>query len=250
MLIGLVSYFMLLFGGAQIESFYIIEFNKGLKKYVTSIPRRQDADAILSVYASTYKEFDKEHQKRLKVLQDKNTNYSTPMQWYQDFFATAIEDRQKLQASFISGRLRMQEILTQDEWEKIHESTRANFTKFVEKKKKKREKKAGKDPYLKISNTIKETLTSGEKQTRSLDALGSFQEKHKMIVESHENLHSTEAKVLGNRHATKEDLQETFNSVNKLRKSLIDSYIELLFNLKDNTSEEEWSIIVKDLNNL
>lgn len=250
MFIGLVSYFMLLIGSAQMESYYIIEFDKSIKKHVTSITKRQDADAVISVYASTYKEFDKEHKKRLKELQQKNIDYNTPRQWYLDFFTEAFEDRQKLQASFLSVRLRLQEIITQDEWEKILETTRANFTKFAEKKKKKREKNAGKDPYMKITNTIKETIPPGEKQTGSLEALDSFREKYKMIEESFENLHETEVEALGDRQATKEDLQEIFNSLNNLRKSMIESYIEVLFHLKDNTSEKEWSIIVKDINNL
>jgi len=254
MLIGLVSYFMLLFGGAQIESFYIIDLDKGIKKYVTTIPRRQDAEAIVSVYASTYKEFNREHQKQFKELLQKNTDYNTLEQWYQDFFKKTMDDRKKLQSSFISGRLRLQEIINQEEWDKILETTTANLEKLVEKNNKKKEKKEGKkkgnDPYMRISNTIKETIPSGEKQTASLEALGSFKEKHKMVAESYENLHSNEADVLGNRQATREEIQEICNVLNDLRKSLIESYIELLFHLKDNTSEKEYSIIVEDLNNL
>lgn len=252
MLIGLVSYFMLLFGSAQIESFYIIDLDKGIKKYVTTIPRRQDAEAIVSVYASTYKEFNREHQKQFKELLQKNTDYNTPEQWYQDFFKKTLDDRKKLQSSFISGRLRLQEIINQEEWDKILEMTTANLEKLVEKNKKKKEKKEGKkkgnDPYMRISNTIKETIPPGEKQTGSLEALANFKEKYKMIGNSYENLNSNEAKVLGDRQATREDLQEICNSLNKLRRSLIDSYVELLFNLKDNATEQEWSIIVKDLN--
>ena len=253
MLTGLLSSFMLLFGDAQIESFYVVDLDKSIKMYVTTIPRRQEADAILSVYASTYKEFNREYKKQLKELLQKNIDYYTPEQWYQDFFKKTIDDRQKLQSSFISTRLRLEEVINQEEWDKILETTTANLEKLVEKNMKKKEKKEGKkkgnDPYMRISKTIKETIPPGEKQTGSLEALANFKEKYKMIGKSYENLNNNEAKALANRQSTKEDLQEICNSFNKLRKSLIDSYVELVFNLKDNATEQEWSIIVKDLNN-
>lgn len=248
MFIGLVTYFMLLFGNAQVESFFILDLDKGLRKHVASITRRQDAEAILSVYASSYKEFHREHKKQLEELLQKNIDYNTPVEWYQDFFKRAMGDRQKLQTGFISGRLRLQEVLTQEEWDKILESTKDNLEKLIEKKDKKREKKGEKDPYIRISKTIKETIPAGEKQTTSLGALTNFEEKYKMIGKSYENLNTDEAEIFYNRHATREDLQMIANSLNTLRKSLADGYLELLFDLKNNVTEEEWSIIVKDLN--
>ena len=146
MLIGLVSYFMLLFGNAQVESFFIIDLDKGIKKHVTSISSRQDANAILSVYASAYKEYKKEHKKQIKELLGKNADYNTAEQWYRDFFQKAMDDRQELQTGFISGRLKLQEVLTQEEWDKILESTKSNLEKLTDKKKKKSEKKGEKDP--------------------------------------------------------------------------------------------------------
>ena len=248
MFIGLVTYFMLLFGNAQVESFFILDLDKGLRKHVASITRRQDAEAILSVYASSYKEFSKEHKKQLEELLQKNINYNTRVEWYQDFFKRALDDRQKLQTGFISGRLRLQEVLTQEEWDKIFESTKTNLEKLTEKKEKKRDKKGEKDPYMRTSKTIKETIPTGEKQTRSLEALTIFEEKYKMIGKSYENLKTDEAEIFYNRHATREDLQMIANSLNTLRKSLSVGYLELLFKLKKNTTEEEWSIIVKELN--
>ena len=239
---------MLLFGNAQVESFFILDLDKGLRKHVASITRRQDAEAILSVYASSYKEFSKEHKKQLEELLQKNINYNTRVEWYQDFFKRALDDRQKLQTGFISGRLRLQEVLTQEEWDKIFESTKTNLEKLTEKKEKKRDKKGEKDPYMRTSKTIKETIPTGEKQTRSLEALTIFEEKYNMIGKSYENLKTDEAEIFYNRHATREDLQMIANSLNTLRKSLSVGYLELLFKLKKNTTEEEWSIIVKDLN--
>ena len=139
-------------------------------------------------------------------------------------------------------------MLTQEEWDKILESTKANLEKLVGKKEKKREMKGKKDPYIRISKTIKETIPAGKKQTASLETLTNFEEKYKMIGKSYENLNTDEAEIFYNRHATREDLQMIANSLNTLRKSLSDGYLDMLFNLKNNATEEEWSIIVKDLN--
>ena len=223
---------MLLFGNAQVESFFIIDLDKGIKKHVTSISSRQDANAILSVYASAYKEYNKEYKKQLKELQEKNTDYSTPELWYQDFFKKAIDDRQKLQTSFISGRLRLQEVLTQEEWDKIFESTKANLETLTDKKKKKKDKKEGKDPFMRMTKTIEETIPPGEKQTGARKALTDFKEKYNMSGKSFENLSTDESEILFNRLATREDLQKIGDSLNKLRKSLIDGYLEMLFEIK------------------
>jgi hypothetical protein len=248
MLIGIVPYFLLLFGGTPVESFYIIDFGKGIKQHVVSITSRQDAEAIVSAYATIYKEFNNEHKKQIKELQQKNMDYNTSEHWYLDFFATAMEDRKKLQSSFITGRLRLQEIITQEEWDKIIEMITRDLEKMMEKKKKKREKNVGKSKYQIVLNTLKENIPPGEKLTLSLESLEAFKEKHIEIKESYENLYTSEEDILANRQATKEDMLEICNVLNKLRKSLIDSYIDLLFDLKDNTNEKEWTIIIKDLN--
>jgi hypothetical protein len=138
--------------------------------------------------------------------------------------------------------------LKPEEWDKILESTKANLDKLIEKKEKKREKRGEKDPYMRISKIVKETIPSGEKQIASLEVLTNFEEKYKMIGKSYENLNTDEAEIFYNRHATREDLQTIANSLNTLRKSLADGYLEMLFTLKNNATEEEWSIIVKELN--
>lgn len=251
MLVGLVSYFMLVFGDAPVESFYIIDLDKSIKKYVTSITRRQDAEAVVSAYASTFKEFVNDHKKQLKELQQKNIDKNTPETWYQDFFAVVMADRKKLQASFISGRLKLQEIITQEEWDQIIEFTSADVTKLVEKKEKKRKKNEGNHPYNKLSNTIRETITQGEKQNRSLEILDNFHKKFLLVNEAYEKLYKeSESEVLVNRQATKEDLQKISNVLNEMRESLMDGYADVIFNLKEITSDREWSIIVKDINNL
>ena len=250
MLIGIVPYFMLLFGGTPVESFYIIDFGKGIKQHVVSITSRQDAEAIVSAYATIYKEFNTEHKKQIKELQQKNRDYNTPEQWYQDFFATAMEDRKKQQTSFITGRLRLQEVITQEEWDKIMEMITRDLEKLIEKKKKKREKKEGKSKYQILSNTLKENIPPGERLTFALESLEDFREKHIAVKESYENLYASEEDVLANRQATKEDMLEICTVLNELRQSLMDSYIKLLFNLKKNTSQKEWTEIIKDLNKI
>jgi hypothetical protein len=144
----------------------------------------------------------------------------------------------------------IQEIIKQEEWDQIIELTRADVSKLVEKKKKNRDKKEGKHPHQKLSITIRETIPPGEKQTRSLATLASFEEKFKMVGESYEDLHSIEADVIGSKQVTREQMQGICNSLNELRQSLIDSYVEMILSLKENTSEDEWSILVKDMNKL
>jgi hypothetical protein len=159
-----------------------------------------------------------------------------------------MEDRIKLQSSFITGRLRLQEVITQEEWDKIMEMTIKDAEKLVEKKKKKREKKEGKSSYQLVSNTLKETIAPGEKLTLALESLEDFKEKHIEIKESYEDLFAGKEDVITNRKATKEEMLEICNVLNQLRESLKDSYLKLLFDLKENTTEKEWSRIIKDLN--
>jgi len=250
MFYGVVTYFMLLFGGASIESFYLIDLDKGIKKHVTSITKRQDAEAILSAYATIYKEYEREHKKILKELQQKNMDYNTPRQWYEHLFSEAMEDRKKLQSSFITGRLRLQEVITQDEWDKIMEMTQKDVNKLVEKRKKKRKKKERKSSYQVVSNTLKETIAPGEKLALALESLEDFRKKHIEIKESYEDLFAGKEDVITSRQATKEEMLEICNVLNQIRQSLKDSYLKLLFNLKENTTEKEWTIIIKDLNKL
>ena len=161
-----------------------------------------------------------------------------------------MKERKLLQENFITKRLEIQELITEDEWSNIMKLTSEDVTKLAAKKEKKRKKNEDRDEFQKLSNTLKETISDKEKLTNALNSLNDFEIVYKEINRAYENIHVVETGFLIDKKASREEMEKYCEAINLMRKSMYETYFELLKSLKNNSESNEWKAIVKDFNKL
>lgn len=249
MIVGIVTLFSMLFGvGGQVDIFFLDNLDKGVKKYVVDKDRKKELQGILKDYTSTLKDFRKERKSKVKDLKEKNKDRSGTEEWFRDFFAGRIDEREELQAYWIEHRLELQEKVMPDEWALIIKMAEDEMAKLEAKEEKKARKQKDQDIFLKLEATINEQIADQEKQSEVMSALAKYEKKVDELGNNLENINVTETDFLANQNASKEEMKRFAGSINDLRKELYKSYSEFYLEVLDNTTAEEWKAIMKEFN--
>jgi hypothetical protein len=239
---------MLLFGGGNMEVFYIDKIDQGIKEYVIDKERKKDLQSDLKVYTKAVKEFNKKRKSQLKDLKKKNLDRNTPDKWYLDFFNTTMEERKKLQATFINGRIELQQKIRDDEWAKMMKMASDEATKMAEKAQKKERKKKDNNLFESQEKAVNEHISDQNKRSKALEALKEYEKDYNDIAMAYDNLNVNESDFLVDKNAAKEDMQKFGDTLNKQRSKMYEGYIDFLIALKENTNDEEWESIIREFN--
>ena len=248
MLIALFTMLSSLIFGGPADAFYIDKIEKEVYKYVDDKDRKKDLKAEFKAYTKAAKVFDKKLKKHIKELKKKNLDKKTSKQWYVDFFDQLLADRKEQQTLYMDGRIRMQQIITDDEWAEIMKTSAAAATKVDEKEQKKAAKKKDKDPEEIQEEDVKEMFPSVLETKKVLDALNNYQKASHEIEKEYDNINIISNKNLVNKNITKEEMQKLTVKLNNLRAEMYKEYVVLWMTLKEVTNDEEWASIIKKFN--
>lgn len=241
---------MSLFGGGSTEVFYLDNLEKGIKEYVVDKDRRKALNADMAEYTEIRKDFDKKRKAHLKELVKKNSDKNTPMEWYEDFYKKRMEERKELQSFYIDKRMNLQQKIEVNEWADIISSSESVYGKAYEKAEKKAAKKGEADLFEEMNETIEETITDTEKKTAALQAVEDFKSAAIEITQGYQKINVKDSEFLRDRNATREQMQKVSDDLNALRAEMLNSYMNLINSMKDNTNSDQWVPLSKELNKL
>ena len=241
---------MSLLGGGSTEVFYLDNLEKGIKEHVVDKDRRKALEADMAEYTEIRKDFDKKRKAHLKELVKKNSEKSTPNEWYQDFYKKRMEERKELQSFYIDKRMDLQQKIQPNEWADIIVDSESVYGKAYEKADKKAAKKGEVDLFAEMNQTIEETIPDIKKKTAAQEAVQEFKAAAIEITQGYQKINVQDSEFLKNRNATREQMQKMSDKLNELRTKMHNSYIALIISMKENTNNEEWAPISKELNKL
>ena len=245
MIIGIATLIMMLFGAGNQEIFFMDKLDQGIKKYVTDKDRKKELQSILKEHTAVVKEFQKNYERRAKLMKEKDLDKNTSDQWYMDFFNASLEERKELQENAINTRLLLVKKITDEEWDYIL-SMSAETAIQVEEKKQKEEMKQGADRFLKdMSSLISNTITNDTKSNKIIDELSNLVKWWDQVVDVYEEFDVNRSELLANKNATRDQYLEATKEVNLQRRKLNESYISFLRVLKVNTDDTEYNSIIK-----
>jgi len=237
-----------LIGNGVPEVFYIDEFDKGVKEYVLDKERRGEILDSLKSGTKRVKSFYKEREGQVKELKKKNLDQNTTEQWFKDFFVERMKERKELQAYTINMRLNLQQKITTEEWAKIMGLSWADVARDEAKAKKKELKDKDKNIFRNVEKAIMENVSDSEKRALILSALINYEKKNDEIVNTYEEIDVEAGGLLADQHATQEQMNQFCLGLNVIRQSFYLSYLKFYFEVRDNTTEEEWKLIIKQFN--
>lgn len=249
MIAGLVALIGIIFGSSgSAEYFYLAGFDKSINKYVDDKELKQELKASLKDYTKAVKEYEKKRSKLLKDFKAKNLEQGTDEQWYKDHFKSFMALKKDRQEKAIALRLEIQPRLTDEEWSNIVGAAKKTVTEDQAKMDKKAAKKEKQAVDGKLIDTAEKYITDEEKQNGVDDAYKTFRTDVQDLRVTYEDINVVDNELLSSKYVTEKQLREFVESLNSMRLEMYDDYLTFINKLREVTTEEEWTAIMKDLN--
>ena len=239
----------MLLGGSNIPVFIVEELPKEIKRNIDDKERKNEILSILKVYEKEFKNSQKSLDKLKKKMKKLNLDRNSEKDSIYQVLNDASDLWEKLQASGVDNRVLVQEMLTQEEWEKIISKSIDELSKKEVKNLEKEHKNFDKE-YDKLQSAIAKQITNPERLKIIDQSFLDFKILLKDYIQSNKEKTLRYNDVFQNLNATKSDLAEAVSFVDESRTKLFDGIVKLHFELTEITTEEEWTKIAKSVNKL
>ena len=239
-----------LFGGGSLEVFYIDKIEKGVSKYVTDKDRKKELHGYFKEYQKTHKSWNKRKEKDLKEFKKQNLDRAVSVSWYEDFFKKRLDQTAEVQADFIDYRINLQNAINDEEWAQIIDLASSNEMKEQEKAEKQANKKKGKDLMDNLRQIAADNIVDPDSKRKIEAAWNILKEKNDEIVETYDHINVADNEVLVNKNVTEEEMEAIVVKLGSIRAKLYEAYVDFIVVSKDNTSDEEYKSIMKEVDKL
>ena len=249
MIVGIATLIMSIFLGGSVDVFYIDKIQEGVNKNVKDKTRKKELKAALADYTDASKKFNKERKSEVKILKNKNLNQNTSVEWYEDYFKARMEERKELQELFIKERIKLQDMIKQDEWDAIMKTSSEDATKQEDKKEKKaKSKKKDKDMFDGTREVINEKYVDEEKLAVNLKALEIYETEYNQIGDNYESINVNDSSFLSDKDATVEEMEVLCAALNVQRAKMYVAYTAFVNALQENSSADQYQAVIKKFN--
>jgi hypothetical protein len=224
------------------------KLDEGVKKYVVDKDRKKECQAILKEHSAELNDYLKNYKKRIKYLKAQNLDRSTTDEWYNDFFKMAMEEKNALQKNTVDLRLKLQDMINDDEWTQIVDMSEESSRKLEAKEQKKEMKKSGESFYQKMSDSINEKISDKEKSSNIIAGLGELHTEWLSLVDRLDEIDAVNSDILIDKYATRDQMINSIIDLDANYLELYAAYTIFFRILKENTNDEEYASIVKEIN--
>jgi hypothetical protein len=166
----------------------------------------------------------------------------------ESFFDQLMIERRDFQQKVIDDRIYIVKKIEQEEWDLILELSRKSVEKNKEKAEKKETKGKTTGAFEKTKKVIDENITDDQRKNKVMAILNEFIESQKKSIQQLQTMNATDSKILSNKDASEDELQEVAENLNELREITFRDLANFHFLTKDNTTEAEWDQIMKSFN--
>ena len=251
MIIGTIALLTLLFGGG-LDYFFVEYIEKGVKEYVMEKDRKKEILADLKTSKKIIASYNKEREKKHKTFKKINISRETTKEELTSFFSELLEEREEYQNKMVDARITVNKQIKGDEWDSIMAFSKKSLNKEIEKKQKKldKNKEKGKTfvPFVKTRKIITENIADKEKQQLLMSGLDKLINSIKELTSESSISNLYENKTLASKDATKDELINLSEKVNKMRQIIFNELINFHILVKQNTNATEWDKVMKTFN--
>ena len=139
--------------------------------------------------------------------------------------------------------------MSQKEWDTIVAKSAFPSDKGSNKNQKKRNKTqtSHKDYLAKVKESIAASIANDNEREKALAAYQTFSDQHEKLIKMRTELDYENQKILRRQDLSRAELEDFYAQQDTLRKNTYNSFVDLISNIKENSSEEEWGKIKKSL---
>ena len=225
------------------------KLKKEIKTHVQDETRQEELLEILKIAKKKIKAFDEQNSKAMKqmkkLLKDKEPNIGKMDQ----LLESSMTKRQTHQAFLVDHRLKMQNLMTDEEWNLVIENAVSPSDKN-EKKEDKDDRKEDKEieKHLeRVEGVITEKIDDETKKQKVMTAYQEYQKDWRMMVEKVREMNYQTNDIVNSRSASREELEDIYAEQNELRLETYESFTKLYKVASENTTVQEWKAIRKSL---
>lgn len=234
------------------EIFMIPKLDKEIKAHIVDKDRKAEIITVAKEAKKEIKALGKVRKEKLKTIKKLGMSKDVPSEDLMVIFEEYQQARLKMQSSLIEKRLKIQELISQDEWKQLIETAILPSEKAKKKIQKGEEKED--DKVEKILDDIRQTIVKEvEDPTRQQhinSSLDKFSNTLKQFIEEGQQMNFRDNKLVRSRNTTREDLEDFYKRQNDLRYKGTIEYFSLRDAAIKHTTDDEWKAIVKTLNSI
>jgi len=266
MIVGTIALLAMLFGGGLIDTFFVAKLDKGVKEYVLDKERQKEIRADIKSTKKYIKQFNKGRKSQFKDFQEMLGSRDATSEEFDDFYAELHTSRVEFQDQLIDDRIALTQKIQEDEWtsiiafsvdaidqreEKIDTKNQKALKKAEDnpdKAQKKAAKAEKKQPFFKTRQAITDAVGDVEKQTIMITSLDNLVLASQELERQIRSVNVRNNDVIVRRDATREEVKQLAQEMNKLRRSGFEQLVQTHMIIKENTDQSQWKIIMKALN--
>jgi len=234
------------------EVFLVPHLEKQVKSSVVDKEKESRIVEISKAAKKDFKAFHKVRKKKLKTIDKMMGDGSIPSEDIWSVYEEYQQARLEMQARTVDRRLEFQELFTDQEWKEVIDDA-LNPSKKEENKSLKHEMKEEKvldDYFADIKKTVEKKIEDPERTARIFESMDRFQKTFDAFIDEGQTMNVQDSKVLRDRHATREEMEEFYTRQNDLRNKGSKEFLELRTVAIENTKKEEWHAIEKALTSI
>ena len=236
-------------GGSDIPVFIVDDLSKEIKNHVNDKEKKKEILSVLKDYEKEFKKSQKSLGKEKKQLKKLNTDRNSPEGSMDIVLNDASEIWSDLKTSAVQKRVEVQGLLTEEEWQNIIAESLAEMNKKEIKSQEKAYKEFDKN-FDKLKKGVTSEITDPERLKIIEETFKNFKDLWKIYLDEVMALSLRYLDSFQNLDATEAELNEAISSVGDSRDNLFDGIIKLNAELKELTTDEEWTTIAKKINKL
>ena len=243
-MIWIALFFALVFGATSSSSL-VPNLDKHVKKHVVDKSSKKQVLEFLKEDKKQRKSTYKIQKKNLKELGTLFASRDATMEDFEKVFAEILDERQKLQEADVKVKLEIQDYIEADEWDLIVIDAKKDFTKKRKKTKKNMTKLANK--FDKFEEELNKIIVNENSKKEAQAALINFENLFSDNLKAFGEYIDDDSSIIYKHKTTSEELIEVQDKANVLRKEIFQTYAETHFKMVENTTEEEWKPLAKQI---
>lgn len=254
MLITLVTLIILALSGPE-QVFMVKGLKKEIKQHVEDKDRKQEVLDIIKISRKKILKANKAEEDRNKKFYKTLKTYPCDFILIKEQLANHQKEEIALQEMMVDNRLKLQELLKPEEWNKIIEASVHPTSKAVRKKLKSDDKIISN--VKKHFQEIKEILLKDIKDEEALASINErftmFKESNLAMIESRLNNNYTSNELMRKQTCTRDLIESFYKEQNEHKKAVRKNFIDLVQVTQQNVDKKQWlqirsklkSIIIK-----
>lgn len=250
MIVGIVTALMILFGGGNVESPYIIpKFDKLITSEISSKEREKEVKDLIKTYKTHWKAFKKYEKGFQKDYKKSYGEMDTDSESLSEQLEQFQLKQEELNGKLIPIRMEVMDLVTHEEWKGAID----HYFQIPEKKKEKKSKKELKAAIKQnkklssIRNKIINNLETTEDQNSVYQAFESFESSLTEISYNEQDALKEIIHSIADKEISETELTQLMENYLSFSIELSKAAIDLRENIKGNLTTEDWDKVQKDL---